>query len=115
MITYRQRLALILGQKQRQRSPTFPAVRAAAQYPLRDSGRLSWEHLIMKIRTLCLAEHAYVMIQDPAFSMDVKLNPGKSAVDSLRQTVSEMDQQIGKLITRRNRIESAIEQMEKDK
>lgn len=47
MITYRQRLALILGQKQRQRSPTFPAVRAAAQYPLRDSGRLSREHLIM--------------------------------------------------------------------
>ena len=29
MITYRQRLALILGQKQRQRSPTFPAVRAS--------------------------------------------------------------------------------------
>ena len=29
--TYRQRLALILGQRQRQRAPTFPAVRASHQ------------------------------------------------------------------------------------
>ena len=44
----------------------------------------------MKVTTIIGAEAAYVCIKTPTTTMDVRLSPGKSAVQSLEETVREM-------------------------
>lgn len=48
----------------------------------------------MKVRIIVGAQAAYACIETPTRSMDVKLNPGKSAIDSLEQTAREMMEDI---------------------
>lgn len=69
----------------------------------------------MKVKVICLAQHAYAAITTPNRSLDVLLFPGRSPAQSMRETVEEMREKAAKILDRAAFIESAIEHLEGEK
>jgi hypothetical protein len=63
---------------------------------------------VTAVRVIVGASHAYACITGPGYSSDVRLSPGKSVVNSLRETLAEMDADIAKRQKRAARIADAI-------
>ena len=61
-----------------------------------------------KTRTVVLATAAYAVIETPQRSMDVRLEPGRSAAKSLRESVAELREKASRINRDADFIEAAI-------
>ena len=61
-----------------------------------------------KTRTVVLATAAYAVIETPQRSMDVRLEPGRSAAKSLRESVAELREKAARINRDADFIEAAI-------
>lgn len=68
----------------------------------------------MRIRTIIGAEAAYASIQSLGIAMDVRLNPGRSTAQSLRETAGEWRAQAGRLQQRARLLTKAAAQLDED-
>lgn len=68
----------------------------------------------MRVRTIIGAEAAYASIQSLHVNMDVRLEPGRSAAQSLRQTAEEWRQKAARLQQRAMLLEEAAHQLDED-
>jgi len=69
----------------------------------------------MRVKTLIGAECAYACIQSGPTSLDVRLSPGKSAADSLRETADAWRAEAGRLQHRAMLLTEAAAQLDEDK
>ena len=65
-----------------------------------------------KTRTVVLATAAYAVIETPQRSMDVRLEPGRSAAKSLRESVAELREKASRINRDADFIEAAIPSFE---
>lgn len=68
----------------------------------------------MRVTILVGAEAAYACIKSLGHDMDVRLSPGRSAAQSLRETAEEMRQQAARLQARAMIITEAAYQLDED-
>lgn len=68
----------------------------------------------MRVNILIGAEGAYACIKTLHADMDVRLNPGRSAAQSLRETAEEWRQQAARLQQRAMYVTEAAAQLEED-
>jgi hypothetical protein len=68
----------------------------------------------MRVRTIIGAEAAYASIQTLYCNMDVRLNPGRSAAQSLRETADEWREKAARLQQRAMLLNEAAAQLEED-
>jgi hypothetical protein len=68
----------------------------------------------MRVRIIVGAEAAYASIQTSGAFMDVRLEPGRSAAQSLRETAEEWRDRAAKLQQRAMFITEAAAQLEED-
>lgn len=68
----------------------------------------------MRVRTIIGAETAYACIQSLDITMDVRLEPGRSAAQSLRETAEEWRQKAARLQQRAMLLNEAAAQLEED-
>ena len=61
----------------------------------------------MQVRLIVGAQNAYAVIEAGARSMDVRLDPGRSASQSLREMAGELRQQAAGCILRASLLEEA--------
>lgn len=61
----------------------------------------------MKVRILIGAQAAYACLSDPNYSMDVRLEPGRSPSKSLRESADELRAKSEHLLIRASRMEQA--------
>jgi len=66
-----------------------------------------YRSVAMKVNIIVLAEAAYACIKSDHFVMDVRLSPGKSAIDSMNESAKDMRAKADRLIESAKRIESA--------
>jgi hypothetical protein len=66
----------------------------------------------MIVRTIIGASHAYACIEAPGFSLDVRLESGRSAAQSLRETSDDMRAQAADIIRRADHIARAADILE---
>ncbi len=68
----------------------------------------------MRVRTIFGAESAYASIQHAGLNMDVRLNPGRSAAQSLRETAEEWQRQAIRLQDRAAILSVAAAKLDED-
>ena len=68
----------------------------------------------MNVRTIIGAEAAYASIQSVHISMDVRLNPGRSAAQSLRETAEEWREKAARLQYRAMLLNEAAAKLDED-
>jgi len=68
----------------------------------------------MRVRIIIGAEAAYASIQTMNASMDVRLEPGRSAAQSLRETAEEWRDRAAKLQQRAMLLTEAAAQLDED-
>ena len=68
----------------------------------------------MRVKTLIGAECAYACIQSGPVSMDVRLAPGRSAAQSLRETADEWREKAARLQHRAMLLTEAAAQLDED-
>lgn len=68
----------------------------------------------MRVRILVGAESAYACINSLGHDMDVRLSPGRSAAQSLRETAEEWRQQAARLQQRAMLVTEAAHQLDED-
>lgn len=68
----------------------------------------------MRVRTIIGAEAAYASIQSQYINMDVRLEPGRSAAQSLRETAEEWRTQAARLQHRAMLLNEAAAQLDED-
>lgn len=68
----------------------------------------------MRVRTIIGAEAAYASIQSLYVNMDVRLEPGRSAAQSLRETAEEWLRQATRLQQRAMLLNEAAAQLDED-
>ena len=68
----------------------------------------------MRVNILVGAEAAYACIRSLGHDMDVRLSPGRSAAQSLRETAEEWRQQAARLQQRAMYVTEAAAQLEED-
>lgn len=68
----------------------------------------------MKVTIFIGAEHAYAAIKGDTFSLDVALNPGRSAAQSLRESAAHDRARADRLLTLADRQEQAAAVLELD-
>lgn len=66
----------------------------------------------MKVRILIGAEGAYACIDNQSVKMDVRLNPGRAAWTSLRDSAEELREQAAKLQRRALLMQEAAQELE---
>jgi hypothetical protein len=66
----------------------------------------------MKVRTIIGAQAAYACIETDTTSMDVRLEPGRSAAQSLRETAEEWREKARRLQERANLLSVAAVKLE---
>lgn len=52
----------------------------------------------MKVRTIIGAQYAYAVIESPGRCLDVRLEPGRSAAVSLRQSAEELREKARRIL-----------------
>ena len=67
----------------------------------------------MKVKILVGASAAYACITGEGYSMDWRLNPGRSASTSLRESAQELYAKAARLMTNAAKLEAAAELLEK--
>lgn len=68
----------------------------------------------MKVSIICGASHAYACIKAPNYSMDVRLQPGKSAEKSLLESAEELRKKADRYLEQATRMERAAQMLKKD-
>lgn len=68
----------------------------------------------MRIRTIIGAEAAYACIQSLHITMDVRLEPGRSAAQSLRETAEEWREKARRLQDRADLLSVAAAKLDED-
>lgn len=68
----------------------------------------------MRVTTFVGAEAAYACIKSLHVNMDVRLEPGRSAAQSLLETAAEWRQKAGRLQQRAMLLEEAAHQLKED-
>jgi hypothetical protein len=66
---------------------------------------------MMNVRILVGASHAYACVETPAYQMDVQLQPGRSAVQSLRETAKSLREDAARLMLRAERCDEAAQEL----
>lgn len=68
----------------------------------------------MRVRTIIGAEAAYASIQSLGVNLDVRLEPGRSAAQSLRETAEEWREKARRLQERANILSVAAANLDED-
>jgi len=71
-------------------------------------------NIVLQVRVIVGASHAYACINGNRFSLDVQLNGGQSASSSLRQSAEELRKKAEENILRAERMEAAAKILDKD-
>jgi len=66
----------------------------------------------MKVKVTYLSEYGYAGISEGARNIDVRLEPGRSAEKSLRETANEMRTKAAQMMERAGLIERAANHLE---
>ncbi len=69
----------------------------------------------MKVKVMYLSEYGYACISEGNRNMDVRLEPGRSAEKSLRESANEMRVKAAQMMERAGLIERAANHLEAEK